>query len=509
MSDILPARAFGQPTGGQRIDLMTGNASYAPMTWEANYSLFGQNADPILGLGYNYGYSGNKPMAGEASMYWMVEGNYDRSSEGINDRVMEQYWEASSADRSISWRPIFVMADKSAANGDRDTFIKSLDLTGPAPSGSGSTAGTGGIRFFSAKDGPGLQSDERTYLFARANLNMDGFSDTNTLVQLGTGQGRNSAVLFGSNGISNVMNVGTDAPNVGHINLAGTQMRLTAINNNKAMSVGINAGGRNTAVLDVDLAGAWSTETGLRVRQQAGGTGNMVSIEDSTGAVKSGFDKSGYIFTQLNAAPANSDLKAGQASFWYDPTPGASKLVVTAKDSGGTVVTGSVSLLPATAVSTAGLTPGAPPYDPVDGANVMSLGSGADTVNGLETRDIMFGNGGADTLYGNGADDLLFGGAGNDTLMGGIGNDTLWGDADADLLTGGTGADIFAFAQTSGADRITDFSTAEGDRLSLNGQSYVTGDDGQGNLMLTLSGGGSVTLQGVAASTTPTSAWFA
>lgn len=510
MSDTLPARDFGQPSGGQRIDLLTGSPEWGPMTIETNTATFGQTTDPNIAIGYNYGFGGNKPKANEASMYWMVEGNYDRNYQGIPDTVMEQYWEATSADRSIQWRPIFAMADKSAANGDRDTFVKALDLFGPSPTGGG-TGTTGGIRMFAAKDGPGMGSDELTYNFKRGTLQMQGFDEYDTQVQIRAGSTKNASLQLGSLGVDNVLNLGTDAPNVAHLYVgsAGAHMRFTAVNGGKGMSVGINAGVRSSAALDVDLNGSWIDQTGLRVRQQAGGTGNLFQAEDSTGAVKSGFDRSGYIFTQLNAAPGASTIRPGEAAFWFDSTPGASRLVVTAKDTGGSLVSGAIPLTANGSASAAPLTAGTQAYDPVDGANVVSLGSGNDTVSGLEIRDLILGNGGDDTLYGNGGDDLLFGGYGNDQLLGGSGNDTLWGDAGNDLITGGSGADTFAFAQGSGNDRIADFNPGEGDKLALNGQSYLTGNDGMGNLNLTLSGGGVVTLQGVAPTVTPTQSWFA
>lgn len=508
MSDILPARNFGQTIGGQRIDLLTGAPQWAPMTIEANTAEFGNTTDPNLAIGYNYGFGGNKPVPNEASMYWMVEGNYDRTSSGVPDSVMEQYWEARSADNSIQWRPIFAMADKSAANGNRDTFIKSLDLYGPAPTGGG-TGTTGGIRMFSAKDGPTMASDELTYTFGRGALRMEGFSDYDTQLQVRAGATKNASLQLGSQGVDSVLTLGTAATNVGLLTVgsAAAQMWFTGVNGNKGMSVGINSGGRSSAALDVDLNGLWSNEVGIRVRQQTGGTGNLFQAESSTGAVASGFDKSGYLFTQLNTAPAPSEIRPGQADFWYDPTPGASRLMVTAKDTGGTLVTGSISLLPATA-QTPSSTPSTLGSDPVDGANVLSLGSGDDTVSGLNTLDIIFGGAGNDQLSGNGGNDLLYGGLGADILIGGEGNDVLWGDGGNDRLIGGAGADTFNFAPGSGADLITGFNQAEGDRLALNGQSYATGDDGQGNLSLTLSGGGSVTLQGLAPTTPVNPSWF-
>ena len=90
---------------------------------------------------------------------------------------------------------------------------------------------------------------------------------------------------------------------------------------------------------------------------------------------------------------------------------------------------------------------------------------GTASINGV-------GNFDANTLEGNGGNNLLLGGDGNDILSGGAGNDRLFGDAGSDLLTGGTGADLFAFRDMTdfaGSNRVTDFSSAESDRIALNG----------------------------------------
>lgn len=48
--------------------------------------------------------------------------------------------------------------------------------------------------------------------------------------------------------------------------------------------------------------------------------------------------------TVKNAAPADADLSANEMAIWFDPTNGASKLMIKAKQADGTVKTGSVSL---------------------------------------------------------------------------------------------------------------------------------------------------------------------
>jgi len=98
-------------------------------------------------------------------------------------------------------------------------------------------------------------------------------------------------------------------------------------------------------------------------------------------------------------------------------------------------------------------------------ASGLGIGGEAqgDTLTGIEN---VSGSQGSDSLYGNAAVNLLQGWNGNDILVGRAGKDTL---------TGGAGADRFLYAATAesvvgvNADRITDFSPAQGDRIDLSG----------------------------------------
>ncbi|MGO4129838.1 calcium-binding protein, partial [Inquilinus sp. YAF38] len=105
------------------------------------------------------------------------------------------------------------------------------------------------------------------------------------------------------------------------------------------------------------------------------------------------------------------------------------------------------------------------------------LGSGGeaqgDTLSGIEN---LSGSQGSDSLYGDAGANVLQGWNGNDLLVGRVGHDTL---------TGGAGADHFTFAALgdsvvgANADRITDFSHAQGDRIDLAGidaKAAVAGD---------------------------------
>ena len=65
---------------------------------------------------------------------------------------------------------------------------------------------------------------------------------------------------------------------------------------------------------------------------------------------------------------------------------------------------------------------------------------------------------------------MLYGGDGNDKIYGYWGNDTLIGGAGSDTLAGGPGTDTFVFNAAdlgSGADRITDFSVTQGDKIDI------------------------------------------
>lgn len=75
-------------------------------------------------------------------------------------------------------------------------------------------------------------------------------------------------------------------------------------------------------------------------------------IEDQTGATKNWAIQTGlgkvdfgdFFTTHANAAPADASLSAGEISFWFDKTNGASKLMLKAKQADGTVKTAAVAL---------------------------------------------------------------------------------------------------------------------------------------------------------------------
>jgi Ca2+-binding RTX toxin-like protein len=140
------------------------------------------------------------------------------------------------------------------------------------------------------------------------------------------------------------------------------------------------------------------------------------------------------------------------------------------------------------------------------GADVLRGGAGADQLNGGEgsdtvsyylssigvTVDLATGTGhggdaegdtltGFEVLSGSQGDDHLTGDALANTLQGWNGSDVLTGGAGKDVLFGGAGADRFVFTTIgdsvygANADRITDFSHAQGDRIDLSAIDADTG----------------------------------
>ena len=104
-----------------------------------------------------------------------------------------------------------------------------------------------------------------------------------------------------------------------------------------------------------------------------------------------------------------------------------------------------------------------------EGVRNLTL-TGAARINGT-------GNALDNVINGNGNANVLRGGAGNDALNGRAGNDILDGGTGRDVLTGGVGADRFRFTAprsfgAAQADRITDFTSSEGDRIEISRRAF-------------------------------------
>jgi len=131
--------------------------------------------------------------------------------------------------------------------------------------------------------------------------------------------------------------------------------------------------------------------------------------------------------------------------------------------------------------------------DTLGSVNTLRGGDGDDILYASTGKDILEGGAGNDLLTSTTSDpipgDIFNGGDGNDelrafnvTMDGGAGADKLWINA-GNMITGGTGADLFLGTVNGqarwtdyGISVVTDFSTAEGDRIDLGDPSnYAAG----------------------------------
>lgn len=71
---------------------------------------------------------------------------------------------------------------------------------------------------------------------------------------------------------------------------------------------------------------------------------DLIYVEDQPGNAVGLMKRQGYIYTAKGTAPADGELNPGELAFWFDPTNGAAKLMVKAKQADGTVRTAAVNL---------------------------------------------------------------------------------------------------------------------------------------------------------------------
>lgn len=133
---------------------------------------------------------------------------------------------------------------------------------------------------------------------------------------------------------------------------------------------------------------------------------------------------------------------------------------------------------------------------------VEAPGEGIDTINTWMSYTLpdnienLIVTGDGRNAFGNGLDNIISGGSGKQTIDGGAGND---------VLTGGGGADTFVFAKGNGTDLITDFGADDTIRLDGYGVTsfdhLLSASTQQGaNLWLNFDNGESVVLANTTAS---------
>ena len=133
----------------------------------------------------------------------------------------------------------------------------------------------------------------------------------------------------------------------------------------------------------------------------------------------------------------------------------------------------------------------------LDGNDSLYGGSGNDILSDTGGTNRIWGDAGSDILYGGIGADSLYGGTSSDTLYGGDGDDWLEGGGSPDALYGGLGADKFRMIGTSlSSDTVYDFVLGDGDRVVLAaGTTYTVTD--LGNDIKITANSNNITLIGV------------
>jgi len=133
-------------------------------------------------------------------------------------------------------------------------------------------------------------------------------------------------------------------------------------------------------------------------------------------------------------------------------------------------------------------------------AQAVTGGSAADTLNGFDGADVFSGGDGNDTLVGLAGDDTLLGGVGTDSLTGGEGNDTYEGGAGTDTLTDAstTSNETYRYNLGDGADTLSDSGGTDTVQLGsgITPAGVTVRRNTSGQLVLTFSDGGTLTLSG-------------
>lgn len=92
-----------------RLVTVNQDSPHGPFAWTIFDDEFNGTLDPVSLLGYNAGASGSSILAGEPSLSFVIEGDYDEAG----THWMEAYYQYRSADNVINVRPYFVQVNRS------------------------------------------------------------------------------------------------------------------------------------------------------------------------------------------------------------------------------------------------------------------------------------------------------------------------------------------------------------------------------------------------------------
>jgi uncharacterized iron-regulated membrane protein len=108
--------------------------------------------------------------------------------------------------------------------------------------------------------------------------------------------------------------------------------------------VGWNLDGSTVPSAHQHFVGIDANTVGSIFQSAAAQAANISEWRDSNANIHATVSENGYHTTRKNTAPADSELVAGEAAYWFDSTNGAAKFMIKAKQANGTVRTAAINL---------------------------------------------------------------------------------------------------------------------------------------------------------------------
>jgi hypothetical protein len=335
------AGAFGLHIGGQYF---TPSGVPAGASSGGGANIF----DPVAYVGWNYGDGGLPIVASQPFIGLSMEYDYQESAANGGHRAMELYWEARNAANTQNIRPVMIQLKRDATT--QDDFLKFLNFNG----GGGTSAGTVltgiPIRMSHARDVTGsiTQAVPTIFEFNRNELKIKAPDPTDTVLNVQAEATKSAKLLLGWHGTDDVMTIKPEALTNASFFLKQGSVRVAQLfsnpnGGNDAGAVCVN-GTDNSAIIQAQVGNASNSVKGMVVKAKSTGTGNLFEAQDSSANPLTTISENGYFTTRKNSAPADAELAAGEVALWFDATNAAAKLMVKAKEAGGTVRTGSLAL---------------------------------------------------------------------------------------------------------------------------------------------------------------------
>ncbi|MDQ3897254.1 MAG: hypothetical protein M3326_08460 [Actinomycetota bacterium] len=269
--------------------------------------------DEVLYFGYNVGAYGGKVLDNEPTFTFNIEQDYFQSGTA---HTLEAYWEFVNANGSRRYRPFFMQFDRDTGAMNACQFTSPSVLFRPLPT----------VEY----------AEEPPYMTVQpGTLQMTPRPGTSAQLDLRAPTGGHSVISLGDNGRYAASSIQT---------LGGSQLQFACGTARMFLFSGI---GLSVNVYENRQAFLVASTNGGRVaaiRQGPDQAGSLLELQDTSQAVQSRFDKSGYFMTRKVVGPGDADIATGELAMWFDPKPGASKVMFKAKDANGTVVAGAVSL---------------------------------------------------------------------------------------------------------------------------------------------------------------------